>query len=73
MASVSAEYAASCAASRAAAAEIDLDELLHGNRRGPLPLRWVYLHVIRELARHNGHADILREQLLAPPGADVLS
>lgn len=68
--SVRAEYEASCAASRAAAAEIDLDELLHGNRRGPLALRWVYLHMIRELARHNGHADILREQLLAPPGPD---
>jgi hypothetical protein len=67
--SVRAAYEASCAASRAAAAEIDLDELLHGNRRGPLPLRWVYLHMIRELARHNGHADILREQLLEPPVA----
>jgi len=34
-------------------------------RRGPLPLRWVYLHMLRELAQHGGHADILREQLLA--------
>ena len=71
IASVRAAYDAACAASRAAAATIDLDELLHGNRRGPLPLRWVYLHMIRELARHNGHADILREQLLdpAPPSS----
>jgi hypothetical protein len=36
-----------------------------GNRRGPLPLRWVYLHMLRELAQHGGHADILREQVLA--------
>jgi hypothetical protein len=25
----------------------------------------VYLHMLRELAQHCGHADILREQLLA--------
>ena len=42
-----------------------LDDLFTGNRRGPLPLRWVYLHVLRELAQHCGHADILREQILA--------
>jgi hypothetical protein len=53
-----------CAASRQATAELGLDDLLTGNRRGPLPLRWVYLHVLRELAQHCGHADILREQIL---------
>jgi hypothetical protein len=53
-------------ASRAATALLGLDDLLLGNRRGPLPLRWVYLHMLRELAQHCGHADILREQLLAP-------
>ena len=53
-----------CQASRRAVAAFDLSDLLHGNRRGPLPLRWVYLHVLRELAQHCGHADILREQLL---------
>ncbi len=26
-------------------------------------LRWVYLHMIEEYARHNGHADLLRERL----------
>jgi hypothetical protein len=25
----------------------------------------VYLHVLRELAQHCGHADILREQIIA--------
>jgi len=54
-----------CEASRRAAAPLGLDDLVHGNRRGPLPLRWVYLHVLRELAQHCGHADILREQLTA--------
>jgi hypothetical protein len=53
-----------CAASRRATATLGLDDVLPGNRRGPLPLRWVYLHVLRELAQHCGHADILREQLL---------
>ncbi|MFI5775871.1 DinB family protein [Nocardia sp. NPDC051570] len=55
-----------CAASRRAAADLQLDDLLRGNRRGPLPLRWVYLHMLRELAQHCGHADILREQILTP-------
>jgi hypothetical protein len=52
-----------CEASRRATAPLGLDDTVHGNRRGPLPLRWVYLHVLRELAQHCGHADILREQL----------
>ncbi len=54
-----------CEASRRATSELDLDDLLRGNRRGPLPLRWVYIHVLRELAQHCGHAEILREMLLA--------
>jgi len=53
-----------CAAARTAAASLGLDDLVLGNRRGPLPLRWVYLHMLRELAQHCGHADILREQVL---------
>jgi hypothetical protein len=53
-----------CEASRRATSSLGLDDLLNGNRRGPLPLRWVYLHVLRELAQHCGHADILREQVL---------
>lgn len=59
-----------CAASRAAAAPLGLDDVVTGNRRGPLPLRWLYLHMLRELAQHCGHADILREQILAGKGAD---
>ena len=26
-------------------------------------LRWVYLHMIEEYARHNGHADLIRERI----------
>lgn len=30
---------------------------------GKYNLRWIVVHMIEELARHNGHADIIREQL----------
>jgi hypothetical protein len=63
--SVRAAYAAAIAASRAAAAPLGVDDVVTGNRRGALPLRWIYLHMIREIAQHCGHADILREQVLA--------
>lgn len=65
VASVLAEHAAACDAARSICADVGLDELVLGNRRGPLPLRWVWLHLLRELAQHEGHADILREQVLA--------
>jgi Protein of unknown function (DUF664) len=64
VASVQRAHREACAASRRATASLGLDDLLTGNRRGPLPLRWVYLHLLRELAQHCGHADILREQIL---------
>lgn len=63
IATVQRAHREACAASRRATSTLGLDDILHGNRRGPLPLRWVYLHVLRELAQHCGHADILREQL----------
>jgi hypothetical protein len=63
--SVQRAHREACESSRRAAAALGLDDLLRGNRRGPLPLRWVYLHMLRELAQHCGHADILREQILA--------
>lgn len=64
IAAVRAAYEQVCVASRAAAAGLGIDELVNGNRRGPLPMRWIYLHVLRELAQHCGHADILREQIM---------
>jgi uncharacterized damage-inducible protein DinB len=30
---------------------------------GPVSLRWVLMHMLEEYARHNGHADLLREQV----------
>jgi len=64
IAAVQRAHREACQASRDATASLGLDDLVRGNRRGPLPLRWIYLHVLRELAQHCGHADILREQLL---------
>jgi hypothetical protein len=29
----------------------------------PISLRWIVVHMIEEYARHNGHADLLREQI----------
>ena len=52
-----------CAASRRATAGLGLDDVVHGHRFGPLPMRWIYLHALREFAQHCGHADILREQV----------
>ena len=64
IATVQRAHREACEASRRATASLELDDVLQGNRRGPLPLRWVYLHVLRELAQHCGHADIVREQLI---------
>jgi uncharacterized damage-inducible protein DinB len=55
-----AAWQAECELSRTAAARHELDDT--GVRRGePCSLRWIYVHMIEEYARHNGHADLLRE------------
>jgi Protein of unknown function (DUF664) len=64
IATVQRAHREACESSRLAAASLGLDDLVYGNRRGPLPLRWMYLHLLRELAQHCGHADIIREQIL---------
>src|SRR6478672_12379322 len=69
IAGVQAAYREACAESRSRTERLGVDDVVTGNRRGPLPLRWVYLHMLRELAQHCGHADILREQLLAARSA----
>jgi uncharacterized damage-inducible protein DinB len=65
VASVIAAHRDACATARAAVADLSLDTVVTGHRAGPRTLRWVYLQVLRELAHHCGHADILREQALA--------
>jgi uncharacterized damage-inducible protein DinB len=60
--SVRAAYLAACEHSRAVAAGHDLDTTVEWHQ-GPVSLRWIYGHMIAELARHAGHGDILLEQL----------
>lgn len=63
VAAVVAEYTAACAESRQIAARFALGVTVPHDRLGQVSLRWIYVHLIRELARHAGHADIIREQL----------
>ncbi|MER7725690.1 DinB family protein [Streptomyces sp. NPDC096323] len=65
VASVTAAHRDACATARTVVTGLPLDTVVTGHRAGPRTLRWVYLQVLRELAHHCGHADILREQLLA--------
>ncbi len=53
-------------ASRAAVADKSLDMVFPSRGDHPertLDLRWIFLHMIEEYARHNGHADLLREAI----------
>ena len=38
-----------------------LDDIAASTARGEVSLRWIMIHMIEEYARHNGHADFLRE------------
>jgi uncharacterized damage-inducible protein DinB len=53
-------YREACARSDEALARYALDDevVLEGD---PVTTRWIVIHMIEETARHNGHADILRE------------
>ncbi|GAA1975765.1 DinB family protein [Catenulispora subtropica] len=55
-------YLAEVELARKAVAGRGLDELFPGRSR-ELTLRWLYLHMIEEYARHLGHADLLREAI----------
>ncbi|MFJ5547253.1 DinB family protein [Streptomyces sp. NPDC093225] len=50
-------------AERFAAQAPDLDVEGDDHWRGRVSLRWVLIHMIEEYARHNGHADLLRERI----------
>ena len=45
------------------------DTFMHPRRGVEINLRWVYVHMIEEYARHNGHADLLRERIDGATGA----
>jgi uncharacterized damage-inducible protein DinB len=65
-----AEYDGACSESRTVAAELELEDSVPHRRLGRVSLRWVYVHMIEETARHAGHADILREQIDGAVGVD---
>jgi uncharacterized damage-inducible protein DinB len=53
-------------AARASVASKDLDLVVASHGDDPArarDIRWIYLHMIEEYARHNGHADLLREAI----------
>jgi hypothetical protein len=56
-----ATFRSEIAAIREAAGRVDLDAVQTSPRGTRVRLRWVYTHMIEEYARHNGHADLLRE------------
>jgi uncharacterized damage-inducible protein DinB len=55
-------FQASVAESRKVVAENSLDDFAHKPGSDPT-LRWIMVHMIEEVARHNGHADIIREAI----------
>ncbi|MEC5192379.1 MULTISPECIES: DinB family protein [unclassified Arthrobacter] len=58
-------YRDACARSRTALLTCSLDDLSVGVDRdgSQWNLRWVLTHILEETARHNGHADLLREAI----------
>ena len=61
-----ATWRAEIEAANANAARFALDDLSVGKHRRTgehFNLRWIYTHMIEEYARHNGHADLLRERI----------
>ena len=46
--------------------DLDLDHVVPSHADHPervRNIRWIYVHMIEEYARHNGHADLLRERI----------
>jgi hypothetical protein len=60
-----ATWRAECAKARENAAAVDSLDAIGARQREEkdVSLRWIYVHMIEEYARHNGHADLLRERI----------
>ncbi|MEU1520839.1 DinB family protein [Nocardia rhamnosiphila] len=71
VAEVIAEFERASARARSVAADIPLDETREHPRVGVVSLRWIYLAMTAEFARHAGHGDILREQIRAGAGVSA--
>jgi len=65
LANVIAEFERASEPSRVIAADLALDDTRLHRLAGDVSLRFVYLLLIEDFARHAGHGDILREQLTA--------
>lgn len=66
---VAVAYREQCELSRQIAARHDLSDTVPHPELGEVSLRWIYVHMIHETARHVGHADILREQIDGATGS----
>jgi uncharacterized damage-inducible protein DinB len=64
LAGVAGNFRATCEESRQILAAHSLDEVVHSAvAGGPVNGRYVGWHMVQEYARHNGHADLLRESI----------
>ena len=68
--SLTKEYEQTCEQSRQTVGGFALDDAVPEPDMGKVSLRWIYVHMIEETARHVGHADILREQTDGAAGID---
>jgi uncharacterized damage-inducible protein DinB len=79
--SLYAEIDAAAAATEAAVADVDLGHPVPVPKGQPWfpqdieawSVRWVLLHLIEEIARHAGHADIIRESIDGATGVELLA
>ncbi len=52
-----------CDISRSIVEGADSLDAIAASAQRPVSLRWIMIHMIEEYARHNGHADLLRERI----------
>ncbi|MGV0742914.1 DinB family protein [Mycolicibacterium sp. XJ870] len=65
---VIAEFERASQRSRVIASRFHLDDTKDNPLEGKVSMRWTLLSMIEEFARHAGHGDILREQILDAAG-----
>jgi hypothetical protein len=63
VATVFAVWRTACAESREIVASVSLDSTAKRRDGIDVTVRWILLHMLEEYARHNGHADFLRERI----------
>jgi uncharacterized damage-inducible protein DinB len=56
-------YTTTCQRARQVVASAELDDIVTTPWGATVNLRAILLHMIQETARHNGHADIIRESI----------